>query len=110
MKQLRKRNNYTLSIEAQKIMDKVKNKSRFVSEAIIQKNNTDNFDSFLSGEVADAHLNAMKLDINQRTSLEVQKQIKMTQMTCLHELTAVPWHGGFHSDYIAECRKCGFRP
>lgn len=37
MKQLRKRNNYTLSIEAQEIIDKVKNKSKFVSEAIVSK-------------------------------------------------------------------------
>jgi len=37
MKQLRKRNNYMLSIEAQEIIDRVKNKSRFVSEAIVYK-------------------------------------------------------------------------
>ena len=37
MKQLRKRNNYTLSIEAQEIIDKVKNKSKFVSDAIVHK-------------------------------------------------------------------------
>lgn len=30
-----KRNNYTLSIKAQAVIDSVKNKSKFVSEAII---------------------------------------------------------------------------
>jgi len=37
MERLKKRNNYTLSAEAQKIVDAIpKNKSRWVSEAIVQ--------------------------------------------------------------------------
>ena len=37
-----KRNNFTLTKEAQAIIDKQKNKSKFVSDAIILKSLTDN--------------------------------------------------------------------
>lgn len=46
----RKRNNYTLSPEAQAVIDTVKNKSKFVSEAIVYK----------GGNTYDIIINAMK--------------------------------------------------
>jgi len=97
MKQLRKRNNYTLSIEAQEIIDKVKNKSRFVSEAIKQKNNTDNFARFLSGEVGKGYVKLLD--------------------NCEHEMVPCDSMGRivisgepFRGNAFAICRKCGFRP
>ncbi len=38
----KKRNNYTLSKEAQEIINTIKNKSRYVSEAIVDKNSGNN--------------------------------------------------------------------
>ena len=46
MKQLRKRNNYTLSIEAQEIIDRIPKqyKSKYMSDALLLKEKTDNED------------------------------------------------------------------
>lgn len=41
-KRISKRNNFTLSDEAQEIINTIKNKSRYVSEAIVDKNSGNN--------------------------------------------------------------------
>jgi len=123
MKQLRKRNNYTLSIEAQEIIDKVKNKSKFVSEAIIQKNGFDKLHEALTkfakptpkypkGGVHPE--NGMAIVGEQGAELiktESGYTITMPLVDCPHnEMTVVPRTELPCSDYVMACAKCGFRP
>ena len=120
---LRKRNNYTLSPEAQKIVDAIpKNKSRWVSQAIGLKNKMDtedfekvtmNIKGVSNGRLVQKDTGDYEFVLDNTKKFDgkiylatPEKINELVQEYCTHNMTA-PYRSSKSHLMVTSCTKCG---